>query len=33
MVKILGEIQTSKGAKDNQAAQTELQKNGYKFES
>ena len=33
LVKVLGEIQTSKGAKDIQAAQTELQKNGYKFES
>ena len=33
MVKILGEIQTSKGAKDIQAAQNELIKNGYKFES
>jgi hypothetical protein len=33
LVKVLGEIQTSKGAKDIQAAQNELVKNGYKFES
>ena len=33
LVKVLGEIQNSKGAKDIQAAQNELVKNGYKFES
>ena len=33
MVEILGSIQTSDGAKQIQAAQTELQKNGYKFAS
>jgi hypothetical protein len=33
LVKVLGEIQTSKGAKDIQAAQDELIKNGYKFQN
>lgn len=33
LMKVLGEIQTSKGAKDIQAAQDELVKNGYKFAS
>ena len=33
LMKVLGEIQTSKGAQDIQAAQSELQKNGYKFKS
>jgi hypothetical protein len=33
LMKVLGEIQTSKGAKDIQAAQNELMKQGYKFES
>jgi hypothetical protein len=33
VVEALGSIQTSEGAKKIQQAQTELQKNGYKFES